>query len=234
MTTTGRAALFALLALAGTALHAHDSWLVNDGATVTLVTGTRFPKPELVPPKDAIANDGCATKGAARACWVELKEFDIVLEPKIVDVYLREVRPDEAVRTRWQALHADRKEWRERYRKFARIEIATAGATDEQRLSLRQPANLDLELLPRGSAALKAGAQARFALLSKGRPMAGQAVELISDKSPIGLWSRTDANGEVAWPLPFAANWLVRTIVLESDGPDRWRSRFATFAFEAR
>jgi uncharacterized GH25 family protein len=231
---TWRAVLFALLAGAATVLHAHDSWLVNEGDAIALVTGTRFPKAEIVPPADSVASRGCATEGSARACWIELREFEIVLEPKIVDVYFREARPADSVVARWHGLHATGKEWRERYRKFARIEIAPADATDEQRRSIRQPANLDLELLPIGNRPFETGSAARFVLLSKGQPVAGRAVELISDKSPIGLWSRTDERGEVQWPLPFAANWLVRTILLEPDGADRWRSRFATFAFEAR
>lgn len=235
MTTKARAVSFAICSLVATALHAHDSWFARDGDTVTLVTGTRFPRAELVAPAESIARKECSTNGGANACWVELHEFDITLDDRIVDVYLREVHPDEAVRAQWQALHANRKEWRERYRKFARIEWGDDGnTTAEQRQSVRQPANLPLEVLPIGNTAFAKGTQARFVVLSQGKPVAGRPVELVSEKNPLGLWSRTDAQGEVAWPLPFGGGWLVRTILIETDGAERFRSRFATFAFEAR
>ena len=59
------------------------------------------------------------------------------------------------------------------------------------------------------------------------------AVELVSDRSPLGVWSRTGAQGELEWTLPFAGRWLVRAIALEPDGAAAWRSRFATLAVEA-
>jgi uncharacterized GH25 family protein len=233
--TIVRAVLLAALALAATALHAHDSWFAREGDAITLVTGTRYPRAELVPPPESFAQSHCVDAGGgAKSCWAELREFNIVLDDRIVDVYLREVRPDDVLRARWQALHASGKQWVERYRKFARIEIATDRATPAQRLVLRQPARLDLEILPAGDATFASGAPARFVVLSQGAPVAGLPVELVSEKSPLGIWSRTDPRGEVTWPLPFPGGWLVRTILLEPDGDERWKSRFATFAFEAR
>ena len=135
---------------------------------------------------------------------------------------------------RWQQLKAGGAGWQERYRKFVRIEISSPTATPAQLKALRQPEGLALEIVPVADATLRVGDEARFRVLSSHAPVAGLAVELLGDRSPVGLWSRTDANGEVRWTLPFGGNWLVRTIAIDPDGTDRWRSRFATFAFDAR
>jgi uncharacterized GH25 family protein len=229
-----RAACVAMLPLFATALHAHDSWLVERDGSVGIVTGARYPRADLVPPPGSIARRDCNTSGGAKSCWMELREFDIVLEPKIVDVYFKDARPSDAVAAQWRGMLSENEPWRERYRKFARIELTTAATTGEQRASLRRPANLDLEILPLGGAALDTSAPARFVVLSKGEPVRAQPVELVSDRHPAGLWSRTDDRGEVEWRVPFAAHWLVRTILIEPDGAQAFRSRFATFAFEAR
>src|SRR5262249_18760525 len=156
-----------------TALHAHDSWLVAGGAKVEIVTGTRFPRADLTPPEDSILRKQCEGD-SPRACWIELKEFDVTLADNIVDVYLREVRPDEPLRARWQALHADGKPWRERYRKFARIEIGADDVSAAGLRAIRKPANLDLEIVPIGDEVLRSGAPARFVVLSSGQPVKNQ------------------------------------------------------------
>lgn len=209
------AAALALLCGAAAA-HAHDSWFAHDdGGALTIVTGTRYPRADLTAPPDSIAKRECSS----RACWAEMREFEIELDPRIVELYFKEAKPDQAVRDRWNALHAKGIAWHERYRKFMRVELAPGA--DEK------PAGLELEILP-------VGAKARFVLLSRNKPVANQPIELVSERNPLGLWSRTDANGEVEWQLPFAGEWLVRTIVIEPDGDTTWRSRFATLIFEAR
>lgn len=221
--------------MGGAAAHAHDSWLVpGDGGQFTLVTGSRYPRVELTAPPESIAARNCTTRASARACWVELREFEIELEPGLVEVYFRDAQPPAPVREHWRSLHADGHAWHERYRKFARVEETKPGVTREQLAAIRQPVGLALELVPAGDEAMQAGRKARLTLLSEGKPLAGQPVELVSERSPLGLWARTDARGEVEWTLPFTGAWLARTIVIEPDGAANWRSRFATLAFEAR
>jgi uncharacterized GH25 family protein len=211
-----RALACGAIALAAVAsAHAHDSWFVqDDGARPAIVTGTRYPRADLVAPPESIARQQCS----AAACWAELHEFEIDLDPKIVEVYFRDALPSKEVRERWKALRAKGVTWHERYRKFARIQFASDGA---------KPAGLDLEIVP-------AGKPGRFMLLSNRQPVPGQPVELVSERSPLGLWSRTNAQGEVEWQLPFAGQWLVRTIIIEPDGDTAWKSRFATLVFDAR
>jgi hypothetical protein len=196
---------------------------VRDGAGhLAIATGTRYPRYDLVAIPDSIAAQRCEP----HTCWAELREYTIDLDPKLVQVYFRDAQPSAQVRQRWQALHADGVPWHERYRKFARI-VLDAGAGVPS-------AGLDLEIVPAPGSALKPGSRARFVLLSKNEPVPGQPVELVSERNPLGIWSRTGADGTVEWPIPFAGEWLVRTIIIEPDGDTDWKSRFATLVFEAR
>lgn len=201
------AALLLAGLLAAQSAGAHDSWIAQPGH---IVTGSRYPAVDLTVPGAAIAAARCDDG----ACWAELKEFEIELDPRLVEVYFRELKPSEAVRARWKALQARGLPWRERYRKFVRSGTGSV------------PAGLDLEIVALGSG--------RFVLLSKGEPVKDQPIELLSDRSPLGVWSRTDARGEVEWAIPFPAQWLVRTIVIEPDGQEQWRSRFATLVFNSQ
>jgi len=99
---------------------------------------------------------------------------------------------------------------------------------------LRAPVGLPLELVIEGEEPLRAGAVARFRVLSAGEPVPRLAVELVSERSALGVWGRSDQDGRVQWRLPFGGAWLLRATLLESDGGDRWRSRFSTLAFEAQ
>lgn len=198
------AALLLAACCAAQCAWAHDSWFAGPGR---IVTGNRYPVADLEVPAGAVVASQCDDG----ACWAELAESEIELDAKIVDVYFREAKPGDAVRARWKALQVRGVPWRERYRKFVR---SGSGGV---------PAGRDLEIVARGAGT--------FVVLSQGRPVKDQPVELVSDRSPLGLWSRTDANGEVRWTIPFAAQWLVRTILIEPDGDAMWRSRFATLVF---
>jgi hypothetical protein len=236
----GVALAIALLAGAG---QAHDSWIVPAPSGLSLATGNRYPRAELAVPPASIAQAACRdaagrpapfgrTSGAL-GCWAELHEFEVELDATQVRAYLHEARPQASVAGRWHALQADGIGWRERYRKFARIEVAGPEVPAAVLRTLRRPAGLALEIVPAADTALRAGQPSRFLVLSGGRPVRGLSVELVSERSPLGVWSRTDEEGSVQWPLPFGGRWLVRAIAIDADGPMAWRSRFATLAFEA-
>jgi hypothetical protein len=225
------------------AAQAHDSWIVAGASAFTLATGDRYPRAEIVVPRDSIVQSACRDAAGRSApfepatgalgCWAELREFDIELDAALVPVYLREARPPDAVSRRWQALQAEGVGWRERYRKFARIELAAPAVPPAVLRKLRQPAGLDLEIVPAGDAPLRAGQPGRFTVFANGQPVRGQSVELVSERSPLGVWSTTDEQGIVQWTLPFGGRWLVRAIAIDPDGASDWRSRFATLSFEA-
>ncbi|HWI80684.1 DUF4198 domain-containing protein [Ramlibacter sp.] len=195
-------------------VHAHDSWFTPD---LRMVTGNRYPVADLGVPAENVVASACSEG----TCWAELTELEVELDAKRVDVYFNEAKPPDSVRARWRDSLANGAPWRERYRKFLR---AGTGMT---------PAGLDLEIVA-ANAPVHSGAAARFRLLAQGSPVPHQPVELVSDRSPIGIWSRTNERGEVEWTLPFRARWLVRTIVIEPGAGSKWRSRFATLVFDAR
>ena len=167
---------------------------------------------------------------AALTCWAQLIPFDITLEPRIVDIYLKEIRASDAVRALW----ADRLQrgvaWTERYVKHARIELGGVAAADKT-----TPVAMGMDVLldaPRRP--LHRNDEASFVVLRDGRPLADLAVELRSDLSPLGIWRQTDADGRVTVKLPLAGHWILRgTDVRPSTTQrDAWESDFVTLAFE--
>ncbi len=62
-------------------------------------------------------------------------------------------------------------------------------------------------------------------------PLAGHDLELRNEVSAIGISFRTDAEGRVEQPLPLAARWMVRGIVLRPAGDAEWESQFLSVVF---
>lgn len=237
---------------------AHDSWLAPAAGRAGLLafsTGNRYPAAESAPAATSIAEAACVDaagrKRALRpagataqalhlrvrasgplACWATLASHEVTLTPELVEVYLREIRPPETVRAAWADLRERGLPWIEGYRKFARVEWGAAKASPAALRALRQPAGLPLEIVVLGDAPLRAGEAAQFQVLAHGKPVTGLAVELVSERSPLGVWARSDDEGGLQHRLPFGGAWLLRATWLEADG-ERWRSRFATLAFEA-
>lgn len=207
---------------------AHDSWLARDarGAWV-FVTGSRYP---LADAGTVPARPMCRSRGGASACWAELPEHTIELDAALVDVYLKEIRPPQDVLDAWSSMKEAGLPWRESYRKFARIESGSAQAS--ALAEIRRPAGQPLEIVIEGDAPLAPGRAVSFRVLSDGQPVKGFAVELVSAKSPLGVWQRTDGEGRIRHVLPFGGEWVLRGTWLDRDG-DRWRSRFVTLAFTA-
>lgn len=223
-------------------------------------TGNRYPVGEVAPSRDSVVQARCVDGGGrtqplratsasstqlqlqarapargARGCWAELREHEVALDPALVEVYFREIRPLPQVRALWSAQLEAGQPWRERYRKFARIELATESDDAASLAAIRRPAGLPLEIVPVGDAPLRAGQPATFQVLSDGVALPELSVELVGERSAIGVWSRSDAQGQVRVVLPFAGPWLLRATHLARDEPAGvWRSRFVTLAFQAR
>lgn len=229
-----------------------------------LATGVRFPVQEFTQTPASVAGAQC-TGGAGKpwplqprrqqaqwlelaageqasrpalACWAELHAAEIELPPATVRIYLAEIRASDAVRAAWQRAQARGEPWRETYRKFARIELAAAGPAVPGRLAqARQPAGMDLEIVVLGDQPIAVGQPLEFLVLRDGQPLAGLPVELVSERSPLGIWQLTDARGRLRHSLPFGGRWLLRATDLQppdemSEG--RWHSRFVTLAIDAR
>jgi hypothetical protein len=256
----------AVLCFAAGTAQAHDTWFSpgQDGKLLELATGNRYPVQEVGPVAASLANAGCGDGESPRlalralrghpqrldmapapgdaaqpplACWAELHAADIELEPRLVQVYLAEIRAPAVIRNAWARLQERGLPWRERYRKFARIELASASALPpERRAAARQPVGMALEIVVLGSEPVAVGEPVAFQVLRDGRPLAGFPVELVSERNALGVWRETDAQGMLRHRLPFGGRWLLRGTDLRASAthPDRWESRFVTLALEPR
>jgi hypothetical protein len=255
--------LLAALFLAASQGWSHDSWLSpSRGAALPgqvaleLATGNRYPVQEFGQAAAGVRQSACATAAGARlalqpireqaqwldlaaavpapgeqplSCWLELAATEIEIQPRLVEVYFAEIRTSAANRQAWAALQARGLPWRESYRKFARIELG-------QDAAVRHPAGLDLEIVVRGDQPIAVGRPLEFQVLREGKPFPGFAVELVSERSALGVWRESDADGKLRHNLPFAGRWLLRGTDLRPSvqRPDTWESRFVTLALEAR
>jgi len=225
--------------------------------TLHLTTGERYPKREAAMAPESIVASGCAdehgaalalkpmrlqgdvlllraraAKGStALACWVRTQEFEVKIEPPLVEVYLKEIQAPPPVRQAWQRQQAAGVPWHEVYAKTARIEFARAGAPASL-AALRRPVGTGLEIVPMGDAPLRTGGELAARVLLDGQPLPGLAVEFVSERAPLGVWRTSDAAGIVRSPLPFPGRWLVRAthLVPPPQPAAPWRSRFATLA----
>lgn len=226
--------------------------------------GNRYPLREGGPSAASVQGGGCREAGSQRdqallprqerpeflemrarvdatsgvACWLELKPNNVEITPELVAQYFDEIRAPAAQRELWAQQRSRGVSWRETYRKFMRIELpARAGKTGAAAdLSvLRQPQGLGLEIVPLGAEAIRVGQPVAFQMLLDGQPLAGQAVQLVSERSPLGIWRQTDAQGRLRETLPFGGQWLLRATRLEPPTTDTepWRSRFITLVFHA-
>jgi hypothetical protein len=251
-----RTGLIGLLFAAGAA-QAHDTWFAaHPDGTLTLSTGNRFPLADTAVDVKYFVRSGCragdaappraleherytdsatvlriarAPAGAAApsVCFVQLAPFDLDLPLDKVDVYFNEIRPGDAVRRAWAGLHARGLPFLERYTKSARIDLGAA--------ALPQPVGIAMDawrLEPAG--ALAAGTSALFQLTREGRPLADFPVELVNERSPLGLWLRTDAQGRLRATLPLAGRWLMRgtDLRVSASDPSRFESQFLAYSFE--
>jgi hypothetical protein len=229
-----------------------------------LATGNHYPRQEFSQSKASVAQSGCIDAGgrrlalrpvreqprrldleapltnaadAAVSCWVELHTAEVDIEPRIVQVYFRDIHAPPSVRAAWSELQARKVPWHERYRKFARIELAAAADIAPGALAAaRRPIGLDLEIVVLGDRPVAVGEPLSFQVLRDGRPLAGLPVELVSERSLLGVWRETNADGVIEQRLPFGGRWLLRATDLRGspEAPGTWASRFVTLAIEAR
>lgn len=228
---------------------------------LALTSGALFPTAQTAIAAASLIDSGCATASGKRvplragqagpsaltlhaapdgedpisACWVQTESFDVELPARLVPVYLREIAAPESVRRAWAEHQQRGLPWLERYTKHARISLSGPPAVASAPSSASPPAPpamaMDVEIDAVGH--LRAGDTLRFRVLRDGQPLAGQAVELRGDMSPLGLWRQTDGEGRASVPVPFAGRWILRAtdLRLVPDRAGHWESRFVTHAF---
>ena len=157
----------------------------------------------------------------AQSCWVQLQPLEIELAPDKVQLYLREVQADSALRAAWADIQQRGLPWKERYTKHARIDFGPGVAQPV-------PMGMDIVREPSDDGSLS------FRVYRDGQPLPGLAVEWVSDSIALGIWRRRDAEGRVKVPALPAGRWVLRAIDLRLSTvePDHWDSRFVTLAFE--
>ena len=163
----------------------------------------------------------------AQSCWVQLLPLDIELAPDKVQIYLREVQADPALRAAWADIQQRGLPWKERYTKHARIDFGPSAAQPVP-IGKGMEMSMDIVREPSDDSSLN------FRVFRDGQPLPGLAVEWVSDNVAVGIWRRSDAEGRVKVPALPAGSWVVRAIDLRlsTAEPDHWDSRFVTLAFE--
>jgi len=251
-------ALTALLCAAPA--RAHDTWFAPlpaqapGSVALALGTGNHFPVQESGIEARYLVHSGCRhdpagpvialqpignsatalalhVKSASAqplSCWAQTSAFDVVLEPSKIAVYLKDIQASASVREAWARMSARGVPWQERYTKHARIELQPGA-------SAAAPVEMAMDVLFEAPARTpRSGDALQFRVLRDGRPLPDFAVELRGDRSPIGLWSKTDAEGRVRFTAPLPGRWVVRgtDLRLSEHEPDLWVSRFVTLAFD--
>lgn len=249
------AALALAAALSVGAVHAHDTWFEPQAAArgseviLALGTGNRFPVFEQGVDAKFFRHSGCrAGAGApqplellrysdkatllrspisdasALTCWLQLEPFEFELPADKIEVYFKEIRPSAAVLAAWAEMKARGLPFIEKYTKSARIDGANAAPA---------PTGTAMDVLRAGTEP-KVGHEVVFQVLREGRPLADFNVELINERSPIGLWYRTDREGRLRVKLPLPGRWLLRGTDLRVSPSDatKWESQFITYALE--
>jgi hypothetical protein len=239
--------LIALLACADLA-RAHDTWFApQPDGTLALSTGNRFPVGELAVDDKFFAKRGCRSAdgrsvgieklrftdkatllrpgAGALSCHVQLDPFEFELPPDKIEIYFKEIRPGAAIVAHWAELKSRRLPFLEKYTKSARIDLGAVTSP--------APLGTAMDVL-RETPAPRVGAEAVFQVLREGRPLADFNVELVNERSPIGLWHRTDAQGRIRARLPLPGRWLLRGTDLRVAPSDslRFESQFITYAFD--
>ncbi len=249
----------ALVSVACTALAHDTWFESHPGAApgqlaLSLATGNRFPQQEFPAGMEQLVASGCRSAagkvlpmrllqdrpnalwlraavqpGSAASCWAQLQPVEVEIEPRIVEVYLKEIQASTAVREAWAGMQRRGVGWRERYTKHARIEMLRAGAA-----AATQPVPMAMDVLLRSDGPVAVDRTLVFQVLNDGQPLAELAVEFQSAASGLGIWRRTDAQGRVSFSPPLPGRWLLRGTELypSTTRSDWWESRFVTLAFE--
>jgi hypothetical protein len=253
-------AVAAALAAALNTAHAHDTWFAplpadaHGGIALALGTGNQFPVQESGIDIRHLQYSGCrheaggapialqrsadaptalklrvrAERGLPLSCWAQTGSFDVDLADDKIALYFKEIQAPPAVRDAWAQMRARGVKWKERYTKHARIELNPSA-------NAAAPVNMAMDvLLELPQRTPRRGDTLQFRVLRNGQALADFPVELRGDRTALGLWRKTDAEGRVRFPAPLAGRWVVRgtDLRLSEREPDTWESRFVTLAFE--
>jgi len=216
------------LVLAAAAARAHDTWFeaLPGAPELALGTGTLYPQRESGIAAAYLRQQGCITAdgslalktlrnsddalivalpSGATSCWAQLSPFEIELPADKIDLYLKEVRPPQAIVEAWSSMKARGLPWRESYVKHSRIELSAP--------VIAKPSPMDFDMLLT-SPCPQVGQPLQIQVLRDGVPLADFAVELRSERTRAGFWRRTDAEGRLGFQPPLPGRWIARGVDL--------------------
>jgi hypothetical protein len=254
------AALAGVLTAATSCAQAHDTWFAprpsssRSEVALMLGTGNQFPVHDSGVGFEYLVRSGCrhdaqrkpialqrvgdaptalwlrapARADQALSCWAQQSPVEVQLAPDKIPVYLKDIQAPPAVREQWAQMSARGVAWKERYTKHARIELNPDA-------SAASPVDMAMDvLLESTQRPLQQGQTLQFRVLRDGLPLPDFAVEMRNERSPLGLWRKTDAQGRVSIAAPLPGRWVLRgtDLRLSATEPDLWVSRFVTLAFD--
>ena len=165
---------------------------------------------------------------------IELQPKTLVLEPRLIDEYLREIDATDAIRATWKSL-GEKQKWTESYTKhamtFVRVVPAKSDSAWIADKSWTRPLGLALELVPeRDPTALRAGDTMVVRVLRRGAPVPGFSVGAIREGRLKASFFHTDAAGRARVIVDADGRWLLNGTSLRrsSTGATVWESDFVT------
>jgi uncharacterized GH25 family protein len=214
----------------GMAFPAPESGIRAERVTRAMVraAGEARALPAPLPRKQSLRYEVAPPPFGLAVLWVELAPRALVLEPKLIEEYLREIGATQTVGPRWRS-RPEPKTWREVYRKHAKS-FLRVGAAPADDVSWREPVGMELELVPQSDpTALAEGGELSLVLLRDGRPLAGLpvAAERGTGAARQRRFAASDAAGRVSFQLDRPGPWLFAATDLRERGPD-WESDFTT------
>ena len=165
---------------------------------------------------------------------IELKPKTLVLEPKLIDEYLREIDASTELRATWKSLGATQK-WTESYTKHAMTFVRVTPARRDGRWMAdklwMRPLGLALELVPeRDPTALRGGDTLIVRVLRHGLPLPGFSVGAMREGRTKATFFHTNAAGRAAVIVDAGGRWLLNGTSLRkaTNGTTVWESDFVT------
>ncbi|MFZ2235732.1 MAG: DUF4198 domain-containing protein [Dokdonella sp.] len=255
-------AILAALIVLPTAALAHDTWLLpmrsdsSSAMTFELTSGMDFPNADYSIPADRVAARGCRMEVAdcilkmgvngehalalsanvagdtPALLWVDLAPKTLSLDGDKVEEYLAEIDPPPSVRAAYMA-QPEPRHWRETYVKHSKALLGTAVSTPT---AWSKPVGSTLEIVPSADSRLALDSDARFRVMSHGKPLADFAIGVVGGTAAKPRLLRTDADGDITVRIDQRGYWLLRVTELNPSTTKDidWDSHFATLAFDVR
>jgi uncharacterized GH25 family protein len=258
-----RLALLLISSLVGTAIWAHDLYLVpqkyhaaaGDSILLSVHTGDSFPQseqgvdPARLTSAPAMPEGSWRILGKATHATVKLDNagghlFGVWTKPRMLtleapkfEAYLREEGLRSALQTRAEKGESA-KMGREMYAKFAKTYVVAA----ESDGNYAKPLGLKIEFVPQTDPAqAKPGDEVPFVVLYDGKPLADVQVEAAFASTPMAkgqhsILGRTDASGRIVVKIPAAGRMRLHCVQMErvEAATHEWESFWASFTIEVK